>query len=86
MNIYDLLTSSNINTAGLVFDLIGVACVAVSFKNIRREKNPVFYLAGDENYQKKLDEEHGSLIRFDRLGMIFLIVGFVLQIVSNYIA
>ena len=83
---YDLLTSSNINTAGLFFDLIGVICVAISFKNIRREKKPAFYLGGDEDYQKKLDKEHGSLIRLDRLGMIFLVIGFALQIVSNYIA
>ena len=85
----DLISKENISSLGLLFDLVGVICVAISFKNIRREKRP--FARGFTNYDhdntvKVNNKEHGFLISLDRWGMILLGIGFVLQIISNYIS
>lgn len=82
----DLVTSVNINSLGLLLDLVGVICVAISFKNIRREKDSPGLFAGDDEYQSKQEKEHKLLICLDRFGMLLLVVGFGLQIISNYMS
>ena len=83
----DLFNSANVNSIGLACDLLGIVFVAYSFKNIRREKDaPSLLAVGGDEYRIKEEKEHKFLIFLDRLGMFFLIVGFGLQIVSNYIA
>jgi hypothetical protein len=42
-------------------------------------------MGGGEETQKKLDKENKFLISLDRTGMSFLVIGFGLQIISNYI-
>ena len=79
-----LISKENISSIGLALDLVGVLCIAYSFKNIRREKHTAARLVGDENYQKKQDKEHTCLIKLDRVGTLLLVMGFSLQIVSNY--
>jgi len=81
----DFLNSANVNSIGLAFDLVGILFVAYSFKNIRREKDAVGLFAGDDEHQAKQQKEHKFLISLDRIGMAFLVVGFGLQIISNYI-
>jgi len=81
----DFLNSANVNSIGLGFDLVGILFVAYSFKNIRREKTPLGLMGGGEETQKKLDKENKFLISLDRTGMSFLVIGFGLQIISNYI-
>jgi hypothetical protein len=86
---YDLLLSflsnkTNINSIGLFFDVVGVLFIAYSFKNIRREKDTAGLLGGDDSYQQKQNKDHRFLIKIDRTGTILLVVGFGLQIYSNY--
>lgn len=81
----DLFNNTNVNTIGLAFDLVGIILVAYSFKNIRREKDAPGLFAGDDDYLSQQQKEHKRLILLDRIGMSFLFIGFVLQIISNYI-
>jgi len=81
---HDLLTSSNLNIAGLIFDLIGVIFVTISFKNVRREKNQSALWGGDEDEESKKEKEHIFLSRLDSIGLYSLILGFALQILSNF--
>lgn len=81
---YDLLTSQNLNMVGLFADLIGVIFVAISFKNVRREKNQSGYWAGDDEEEDKKEKEHNLLSKLDSIGLYFLILGFALQILSNF--
>lgn len=53
--------------------------VAYSFKNIRRDKEK-----GGSSWSGN-DKEHFFLIKFDRIGMLFMIFGFVLQFISNFL-
>lgn len=69
----------HLNSIGLFCDLLGVIFVAYSFKNIRREKSPAPIIS-DGN-----DKDNKILMFWDKLGMILLIIGFLLQIISNYI-
>lgn len=85
----DLISKENISSLGLLFDLVGVICIAISFKNIRREKKP--FARGFTNYDhdnivKVNNKEHRLLISLDRWGVTLLVTGFVLQIISNYIS
>jgi len=82
---YDLFNSANVNSIGLACDLVGILFVAYSFKNIRRESDVAGGFGGDSEHQSKQEKEHKFLILLDRIGMFFLVVGFGLQIVSNYI-
>ena len=82
---YDFFNNSNVNSVGLAFDLVGILFVAYSFKNIRREKDVTGLFSLGEEYRAKQEKEHKFLILLDRLGMCFLVAGFALQIISNYI-
>ena len=85
---YDLLLSffskTNVNSIGLLFDVVGVLLIAYSFKNIRREKITASAWSPTGDKKEKMEKEHKKLLLIDRCGMAFLIVGFSLQIVSNY--
>lgn len=75
----------HLNSIGLFCDLLGVIFVAYSFKNIRREKDTASKWSPTGDKKIKAENEHKKLIAMDRAGMILLITGFLLQIISNYI-
>jgi len=84
MHEFLISNKTHINSIGLLLDIVGVLCISYSFKNIRRERTPLGLMGGDIEVQKKLDKEHGCLIKLDKLGTILLIIGFLFQIISNY--
>ena len=84
MILFDMVLK-NLNSIGLLFDLLGIILVAYSFKNIRREKNKQLIFGPEGEGVTKAEKEHKKLIYLDRIGTSLLVMGFTLQIVSNYI-
>ena len=83
-------SAAAINTAGLVFDIIGVVLLfryalpeEVSRKGI---KNVLWWVSGAD--EERTDEEQKKKAeRYDRracLGLVLIVVGFGLQIWSNW--
>ena len=75
---YEILNNPKIiSSFGLFLDIVGIIFIAYSFKNIRRDKEK-----GGSSWSGN-DKEHLFLIKFDRIGMLFMVFGFVIQFISN---
>jgi hypothetical protein len=81
-----VVTANLVNSIGLVFDIVG-ACLIFKFglpKWIPRDNEDVVFDGGEVG-----DSEPPSKIdwytKWNKMGLIFLIVGFVLQFVSDFI-
>ena len=80
----ELLSAAHINTLGLSFDIIGV-CLLFKFglpENISREGYN--YMAWDNNnYKEKQKAKFYDRMSF--VALFFIVIGFVFQIISNYL-
>ena len=84
------INPKHINTIGLIFDIFGAFFVAkevvTQFHGQKYEKDPSLHGADkppwDSSDYKKWE---ASKYKFMKLGLTCLIIGFILQIVSNYI-
>jgi predicted tellurium resistance membrane protein TerC len=85
----DLIFSAKIiNIIGLSFDLVGVIFIAISFKHVRREQEPIYRSWTNYNHDKEQasrDKENKYFSKLDNIGVFLLIIGFALQIMSNFL-
>jgi hypothetical protein len=78
MNISNFLDlSSNVNTVGLVLDIIGVIII------FRHGIPPSIDEGHTEIMPKELEKKHRKK---SKLGIILILIGFLIQIISNYIS
>ncbi len=83
----------SINTIGLVLDIIGVVLLFIkanpySSGFFRFAPDEMFFTDGvfvEGKAEREDDHKKSCLINWQRIGITLIIIGFVLQIISNYI-
>ena len=77
--------ATEINTLGLIFDIfgaIGLFRFGLPRKNINKEGSGGFRQEQDDEGEKKLWKEYDH---YSKISLGFLILGFSLQLISNYL-
>ena len=76
-----------VSSVGLFLDIVGVVLLfKYGLPADVREKGGTIISFGGGKRDEEAKREHRQYKRFSRIGLGFLIVGFVLQLVSNFLS